>query len=39
MMKKMLEIVMVAAIVAGVAGAYFRWMGALPIAVTQTQKM
>lgn len=39
MMKKMLEIVMVAVIVAGVAGAYFRWMGALPIAVTQTQKM
>ncbi len=35
----MLEIVMVAVIVAGVAGAYFRWMGALPIAVTQTQKM
>ncbi len=39
MMKKMLEIVMVAVIVAGVAGAYFRWMGALPISVTQTQKM
>jgi uncharacterized protein YggE len=39
MLKKMLEIVMVAVIVAGVAGAYFRWMGALPIAVTQTQKM
>lgn len=30
---------MVCVIVAGVAGAYFRWMGALPIAVTQTQKM
>lgn len=39
MLKKMLEIVMIAIIVAGVAGAYFRWMGALPIAVTQTQKM
>lgn len=35
----MLEIAMVAIIVAGVAGAYFRWMGALPIAVTQTQKL
>jgi len=39
MLKKMLEIIMVAVIVAGVAGAYFKWMGALPIAVTQTQKM
>lgn len=39
MFKKMLEIMMVAVIVAGVAGAYFRWMGALPISVTQTQKM
>lgn len=39
MLKKMLEIVMVAVIVAGVAGAYFKWMGALPISVTQTQKM
>lgn len=39
MMKKMLEIVMVALIVAVVAGAYFKWMGALPISVTQTQKM
>ena len=38
-MKKMLEIIMVAVIVAGVAGAYFKWMGALPISVTQTQKM
>lgn len=38
MLKKMLEIVAVAIIVAGVAGAYFRWIGALPIAVTQTQK-
>lgn len=35
----MLEIVAVAIIVAGVAGAYFKWIGALPIAVTQTQKM
>ncbi|MFZ2199614.1 MAG: SIMPL domain-containing protein [Microgenomates group bacterium] len=39
MMKKMIEIVMVAVIIAGVAGAYFKWMGALPIAVTQTQKI
>lgn len=39
MLKRMLEIMMVAIIVAGVAGAYFKWMGALPIAVTQTQKM
>lgn len=39
MMKKMVEIILVALIVAGVAGAYFRWMGALPISVTQTQKM
>lgn len=38
MLKRMLEIVVVAIIVAGVAGAYFRWMGALPISVTQTQK-
>ena len=35
----MLEIVMVALIVAGVAGTYFEWMGSLPISVTQTQKM
>lgn len=35
----MLEIMMVAIIVAGVAGAYFKWMGSLPISVTQTQKM
>lgn len=39
MLKKMLEIVMIAVIVAGVAGAYFRWMGALPISVTQTEKL
>ncbi len=38
-MKKILEIMMVAIIVAGVAGVYFKWMGALPISVTQTQKM
>ena len=30
---------MVAIIVAGAAGAYFKWIGALPISVTQTQKM
>lgn len=39
MLKKMLEIMMIAIIVAGVAGAYFKWMGSLPISVTQTQKM
>jgi len=39
MLKKILEIMMIAIVVAGVAGAYFKWMGALPIAVTQTQKM
>lgn len=39
MMKKMLEIVMVSLIVVGAAGAYFKWVGALPISVTQTQKM
>ncbi|MEI8232838.1 MAG: SIMPL domain-containing protein [bacterium] len=39
MLKKMLEIMMVAIIVAGAAGAYFKWIGALPISVTQTQKM
>lgn len=39
MIKRILEIMMIAIIVAGVAGAYFRWMGALPISVTQTQKM
>lgn len=38
MMKRMLEIIMIAVIVAGVTGAYFTWMGALPISVTQTQK-
>lgn len=34
----MLFVIAVSLIVAGVAGAYFRLMGALPIAVTQTQK-
>lgn len=38
MLKKMLEIIMVALIVVGAAGAYFKWVGALPISVTQTQK-
>lgn len=38
MLKKVVEIAMVAVIVGGVAGAYFKWIGALPIAVTQTQK-
>jgi hypothetical protein len=34
----MLEIIMVAIIVTGAAVAYFKWIGALPISVTQTQK-
>ena len=38
MLKKMLEIIMVALIVIAAAGAYFKWVGALPISVTQTQK-
>ncbi len=38
MLKKMVEVIAVALIVAGVAGAYFRLMGSLPISVTQTQK-
>lgn len=38
MLKRMLEIIMVAIVVAGVAGAYFKWIGSLPISVTQTQK-
>ena len=38
MLKKMVEIIMVAIIVAGAAGAYFHWMGGLPISVTSTQK-
>lgn len=38
MLKKIFEIMLIAIVVAGVAGAYFRWMGALPISVTQTQK-
>ncbi|MFH2085871.1 MAG: SIMPL domain-containing protein [bacterium] len=39
MLKRMLEIMMVAIVVVGAAGAYFKWMGALPVSVTQTQKM
>lgn len=39
MLRKLLEVMAVAVIVAGVAGAYFKWMGSLPISVTQTQKM
>jgi hypothetical protein len=38
MIKKLLEIMAIALIVAGVAGAYFKWMGALPISVTTTAK-
>lgn len=39
MLKKLLELSMVALIVIAAAGAYFKWVGALPISVTQTQKM
>lgn len=39
MLKKLVEITLVALLVAGVAGAYFKWVGALPISVTSTQKM
>lgn len=38
MLKKLGEILIVAILVAGVAGAFFRLAGAIPIAVTQTQK-
>lgn len=38
MLKKILEAAVVAVIVTGVAGAYFRWVGALPIAVSTTAK-
>ncbi len=39
MMKRVLEMTLVALLVAGVVGVYFKVVGALPIAVTQTQKM
>lgn len=39
MLKKIMEMTVVALLVAGVVGVYFRVVGALPIAVTQTQKM
>ena len=39
MLKKMLEVMAVAVVVAGVAGVYFRLAGALPVSVTQTQKL
>ena len=39
MLKKILEMTVVALLVAGVVGVYFKVVGALPIAVTQTQKM
>jgi uncharacterized protein YggE len=39
MVKKMLEVLAVALVVAAVAGVYFRLAGALPVSVTQTQKM
>lgn len=38
-MKRILEMTVVALLVAGVVGVYFKVVGALPIAVTQTQKM
>lgn len=39
MLKKVMEMTVVALLVAGVVGVYFKVVGALPIAVTQTQKM
>lgn len=39
MMKKIFEMTAVALLVAGVVGVYFKVVGALPISVTQTQKM
>lgn len=39
MLKKLLEVMLVCLIVAGVAGAFFKFAGALPVSVTQTQKM
>ena len=39
MLKKIVEMTVVALLVAGVVGVYFKVVGALPIAVTQTQKM
>lgn len=39
MLKKIMEMTVVALLVAGVVGVYFKVVGALPIAVTQTQKM
>lgn len=38
-MKKVIEMTVVALLVAAVVGVYFKVVGALPIAVTQTQKM
>jgi uncharacterized protein len=39
MIKRVVETTVVAVLVAGVVGAYFKVVGALPVAVTQTQKM
>ena len=39
MLKKVVEMTVVALLVAGVVGVYFSVMGALPISVTSTQKM
>ncbi len=38
MLKKLLSAVAVAIIITGAVGLYFRFFGALPVAVTQTQK-
>lgn len=39
MLKKVVEMTVVALLVAGVVGVYFSVMGALPISVTQTEKL
>ena len=39
MLKKVVEMTVVALLVAGVVGVYFKVVGALPVSVTQTQKM
>ncbi len=39
MLKKLIDLSLVALIVIAAAGAYFKVVGALPISVTQTQKM
>lgn len=39
MLKKVVEMTVLALLVAGVVGVYFKTVGAIPVAVTQTQKM